>query len=158
MSSVSLAMMASRFSRSRAAMRASVVCVLAATASGPGARAPCPPAGKLCPPRTNATSNGTNEERVQARVQDATPGTLEGTAPRDELVDEDDGGDDEEQVNQPPTHMDDEEPSQPQDNQNNDQSPEHGKPPRSTADADGPLAPSMGPTGQLCNGRGHSSV
>src|SRR5215213_4056233 len=155
-SSASLARIASRFSRSRAAMRASVVLVLATTASGSGARAPCPPAGKLYPPRTNATSNGTAEERAKVRVHDAAPGTLERTTPRDELVDEDDGGDDEEQVNQSPTHVNDEKPSQPQDDQNDDQSPEHGNLLGLTADADGLLAASMGPTGRLCNGRDHA--
>src|SRR5215213_700230 len=139
-------------------MRASVVLVLATTASGSGARAPCPPAGRVCPPITNATSRGTAEERAKVRVHDSAPGTLERTTPRDELVDEDDGGDDEEQVNQPPAHVDDEKPSQPQDDQNDDQCPEHGNLLGLTADADGPLAASMGPTGRLCNGPDHASV
>jgi hypothetical protein len=43
--------------------------------------------------------------------------------------------------------------SQPQDDQNDDQSPEHGNLLGLTAGADGPLAASMGPTSRLCNGR-----
>src|SRR5688500_9690561 len=155
-SSASLARMASRLSCSRAAMRASARRALVTTASGSGADAPCPPAGKLCPPTTNATSNGTAEERATARVQDAAPGTLERTAAGDNLVDEDDGGDHQEQVNQRPTDLDDEKPRQPQDDQDDDERPEHENPLRLTADADTPLTASMGPTGRLCNGRDHS--
>jgi hypothetical protein len=101
-------------------------------------------------------SRGTAEERAKARVQHAAPGTLERTPPRDELIDEDDGGDDEEQVNQRSTDMDDEKPGQPQDDENDDQSPEHGNLLGMTADADTPPAPSMRPTDPLCNSRDQS--
>src|SRR4051794_10021530 len=52
--------------------------------------------------------------------------TLERSSAADDLVDEDNGGNDEQQVNQRPTHVDDEKPCQPQDHQDDDESPEHG--------------------------------
>src|SRR5215207_4958361 len=148
----SVVRMASRFSCSRAAMRVSVVRTFTITASGAGASAPCPPAGKLSPPTINTTSRGTAEERARERVQIAALGSLERTTPRDDLVDEDDSGDDEEQVNQRPTDVDRQKPSQPQDDQNDDQCPEHRKLLGLTTGTESPLAASMGPTRPLCNG------
>src|SRR5215212_3559746 len=150
--------MTSRSSRSSPAIRALVVRTLVATGSSVGAGAPCPPAGKLCHPRTNTTSNGTAEERVRARVQDAVPKTLERTAARDELVNEDDGGYDEEQVNQWSTHVDDEKSCQPQDDQDDRDSPEHSYLLRSPTSTESPFSASMGLTGCICNGRDRCSA
>ena len=86
------------------------------------------------------------------RVQDTAPGTLERTTPRDELVDEDDGGNDEEDVNQPPSDVEGQKARQPQDDENDDNSPEHGNLLGLPADAENPPAPSMGLTERLCNG------
>jgi hypothetical protein len=49
-------------------------------------------------PQVGAAVMAFVDSPLGARVQDAAPGILEGTTPRDELVDEDDDGDDEDQV------------------------------------------------------------